>query len=250
MPLFTGVGVALVTLFTEDLAVDVPATTELAVRLCGAGVRAVVVAGSTGEAPTLDEAERRALIQALRAAVPADVPVVAGTGAPSARQAVRMTSEAFDAGADACLVLSPPRVADPRPYYEQVAGVGGRLLAYHFPNASAPGIAVEHLFDLPVEGVKDSSGDPARLLRELTEYDGDVYTGSSAILAFAGPLGAAGAVLALANAEPEMCATAFAGDAKAQLALTAAHHTAAGSFPAGIKALTAARWGTPTFARA
>ena len=143
------------------------------------------------------------------------------------------------------------RVADPRPYYEQVAGVGGRLLAYHFPNASAPGIAVEHLFDLPVEGVKDSSGDPARLLRELTEYDGDVYTGLLGDPGLRGPAGRGRrAILALANAEPEMCATAFAGDAKAQLALTAAHHTAAGSFPAGIKALTAARWGTPTFARA
>lgn len=47
-------------------------------------MRAVLVAGSTGEAPTLDAGERRGLVRAVRAAVPAGVPVIAGTGAPSA----------------------------------------------------------------------------------------------------------------------------------------------------------------------
>lgn len=96
-------------------------------------------------------------------------------------------------------MLFPPRVPDSRPYYDRIAKAagGGRLLAYHFPAASTPGIAVEVLADLPVEGVKDSSGDAARLLRELSDYQGDVYPGSSALLAFAGPMGAPGALLAL-----------------------------------------------------
>ncbi|HLI56528.1 MAG TPA: hypothetical protein VKY26_05770, partial [Actinomycetota bacterium] len=71
----------------------------------------------------------------------------------------------------------------------------------------------------------------------------------SALLALAGPLGAAGAILALANAEPERCAAAFAGDADAQLGLAESHREAAKAFPRGIKALTAARFGTSAVAR-
>ena len=104
-PVFRGVGVALVTLFDADLAVDTAATADLAVRLVDAGMQAVVVAGSTGEAATLSADERVAVLTAVRAAVPDRVPVVAGTGAPSAHQAVVFTAGAVDAGADAVLAL-------------------------------------------------------------------------------------------------------------------------------------------------
>ncbi len=247
---FDGVGVALVTLFDHDQSVDVAATADLAVRLVDEGVRAVLVAGSTGEASALEAHERRSLVGAVRRRVPDEVPVIAGTGAPSARQAARLTAEAFDAGADAALVLSPPRAADPRPYYAAVADAVGEvpLRAYHFPVVSAPGIAVDVLGDLPVVGVKDSSGDPGRLLEALTTFDGDLYVGSSAILTQAGALGATGAILALANSHPEDCIAAFGGDPAAQLRL-APHHLAMAPFPRGIKAQVASRWGTGTVAR-
>jgi 4-hydroxy-tetrahydrodipicolinate synthase len=54
-------------------------------------------------------------------------------------------------------------------------------------------------------------------------YPGSTYVGSSAVLALAGPLGATGAILALANLQPELCAQAFAGDAAAQRELAGAH---------------------------
>jgi 4-hydroxy-tetrahydrodipicolinate synthase len=81
---FEGVGVALVTLFDDRGELDAPASADLAVRLVEAGVRAVVVAGSTGEAAALSADERSALLDAVRAAVPpsSGVPVIAGTGAP------------------------------------------------------------------------------------------------------------------------------------------------------------------------
>ena len=123
------------------------------------------------------------------------------------------------------------------------------LLAYHYPAVAPPGVPVETLPDLPVVGAKDSSGDPERLLQELSTWDGHIYPGSSALLSFAGPLGCPGAILALANAEPALCAAAFAGDPVAQLALAGAHLAAAGAFPAGIKALVAQRYGTSTVAR-
>ncbi|MCU1620413.1 MAG: putative Dihydrodipicolinate synthase, partial [Modestobacter sp.] len=90
-PLFTGVGVALVTLFHDDGALNAPATADLSVRLVDLGVRAVLVAGTTGEPSTMAPEERSALISAVRAASPGDVPVIAGTGAATGPQAAELT---------------------------------------------------------------------------------------------------------------------------------------------------------------
>ncbi len=248
---FTGIGVALVTLFDDTRAVDEQGTADLAARLVDDGVRAVLVAGSTGEAHTLEDDERRRLLDAVRARLDG-VPLLAGTGGSWAGQAVRRTIAARDGGADAALVLSPARVADPRAYFGEVAAAAGDLplLAYHYPGVSAPGIPVELLPELPVVGAKDSSGDPERLLAELSTWDGHLYPGAATLLSFAGPLGCPGAILALANAAPKECAAAFSGDAEAQLALTADHLTSVRAFPAGIKGLVAARYGTSAVARA
>lgn len=248
-PVFAGVGVALATLFDADLAVDVDATRDHAVRLVDAGVRAVVVAGTTGEASTLDREERRTLIGVVKDAVP--VPVVAGTGAPSSRQAVELSLDALGAGADALLVLSPPGADDPLPYYAAVRSAVGTtpVLAYHYPKVSAPGIAVDTLAGLPVDGVKDSSGEPDRMLATLAAFDRPFYTGSSGALALAGPLGATGAILGLANVDPEGCIRAFAGDVDAQRDLGPAHLRAGTAFPSALKAMMAERWGTPEHRR-
>jgi dihydrodipicolinate synthase/N-acetylneuraminate lyase len=251
--LFEGVGVALVTLFDDELELDAPATADLAARLVELGVRAVVVAGTNGEASTLSPEERARLLAAVRQAVPAGtgVPVIAGTGAPSAYQATRLTAAARDGGADAALALSPPGAVDPRPYYEAVAAAAGTMpvLAYHFPKVSPPGIALEALADLPVVGQKDSSADPDRLLATLAGWDRPVYLGSSALIPYAAELGCAGMVLGLANAEPEACVAAFAGDVGAQLKLAGAHKAAQARFPGGIKGLVAARFGCSPAAR-
>src|SRR5487761_2282352 len=107
-PMFRGVGVALITIFDEYLAVDFKRTAELAAELVGCGVTGVIVAGTTGEAAALNGPEREALIAASRAALPADVPVIAGIGAPSAYQALEYLGRAVGAGADALLALSLP----------------------------------------------------------------------------------------------------------------------------------------------
>ena len=249
-PVFVGVGVALVTLFDEDGEIDVPATAAHAARLVERGIRGVLVSGSTGEAPALSAEERVLLLEGVRDAVPDHVPVLAGTGAPSARQAAALTLSAKDHGADAVLVLSPPRVADPSSYYDVVARSADDLpvLAYHYPKASEPGIPVEVLPKLPVSGLKDSSGDPDRLLAEL-DWGRPLYTGSSAILSFAGPLGCAGAILALANVEPDGCIAAFSGDPAAQRRLAGAHLASRLDFPRGLKEMMAARFGTSPVCR-
>lgn len=245
--MFTGVGVALVTIFGEDLELDAPATADLAAQLVDLGVKAVVVAGTTGEAAALEPEERAELLVAVRKSVPegSGVPVIAGTGAPSARQAVRFTVAARDGGADAALVLSPPGAAEPLRYYEAVCEAAGTMpvFAYHYPAKSPPGIPVAALTDLPVSGLKDSSADPARLAETVSSWGGSVYCGSSAFLPYAGALGCTGAILSLANAKPELCAAAFAGDIGAQLELLPSHRLIASRFPAGIKELVAARFG-------
>jgi len=250
-PLFTGVGVALATLFDEAGELDAKATAGHAAILVELGVRAVVVAGSTGEASALTSEERLALLTETRKAVPAEVPVIAGTGAPSARQAAALTREARGVGADAVLTLCPPRNNDPRPFYEAVAEAADDLpsLAYHFPQTSPPGIPVEALPDLPVQGLKDSSANPERLLAELQVFHRPLYIGAAPLLLMAGSLGIAGAILAVANVDPEHAIAAFAGDPAAQQALFAAHIRAKARFPFGLKEAIADRFGTSTTTR-
>jgi 4-hydroxy-tetrahydrodipicolinate synthase len=242
---FTGVGVPLVTLFTRDGGLDAGATGDLAARLVAAGVRGVVVAGSTGEPATLTPDERSALLAGVRDAVGGRAPVLAGTGAPSARQAVELSRRAEADGADALLVLSPPGAEDPRPYYDAVAAaVAVPVLAYHFPPMSAPGIPVDVLAQLPVAGLKDSTGDPARLAVELDELDSGVYTGSAALLLQANAMGCSGAIAALGNVDPAGCIRAWEGDGVCQRELVSGHRAGAGAGIAGIKRALNARHGT------
>lgn len=247
---FTGVGVALATFFDEAGEVDYAATGEHAARLAGLGMRGIVVAGSTGEVDALTDDERVRLFTSVREAVP-ETPMVAGTGGTSTRQARALTAAAVGCGADAVIARSPRGVADPSGYYQAVAEAAGSVpvLAYHFPAVASPGISLDVLERLPVGGCKDSSGDLTRLLATLDRWHGWLYTGSSALLLPAGQLGCAGAILALANAEPELCAAAFAGDTQAQLKLTPAHLASGRDFPRGVKRLTAERFGTPEAAR-
>ncbi|HTS94991.1 MAG TPA: dihydrodipicolinate synthase family protein [Streptosporangiaceae bacterium] len=251
MDLFTGVGVALVTLLDDDGGVDAAATGSLAAELAARGMRAVLACGTTGEAGALSDAERVAVIRAVRDAVPPGIQVLAGTGATSPARAAELTAAAAAAGADAVLAWPPPGCDDLAGYYAALgrAAAGLPVLAYHIPWVSAPGVPVGALASLPIAGLKDSSGDPDRLLAEVAHYPGRTYVGSSALLALAGPLGGTGAILAVANAEPELCIAAFAGDAAAQLKLADVHLAVReGGVPA-LKRILAGQRGTVPLSR-
>jgi 4-hydroxy-tetrahydrodipicolinate synthase len=223
-PVFTGVGVALITVFDPDRGLRARETAVHAARLVGEGVRAVLVAGTTGEAMSLDADERSLLLKEVREEVGGRVPVIAGTGAPSARQAVALSRRAAADGADAVLALTPLSVEDPRGYYEQIAAsVEVPLLAYHYPKVSAPGVPIDLLGELPVAGLKDSSGDPERLVREVGAFPAGLYTGQHSLLLLAGAIGCSGAILALANVDVEGCARALQGDAEAQRRVVCDH---------------------------
>lgn len=247
--IFHGIGVALVTLFDDQGNVDIDATTTHAATLAKEGVTAILVGGTTGEAAALTSEERADLVGSMKSAL--DIPIIAGTGAPSGVQAAAQTKASIEAGADAVLVLSPLRVVDPSAYYQTVAQVVGQtpMLAYHFPAQSAPGIDVSLLADLPIVGLKDSSGDARRLLQEVDEYDGQIYSGAAALCLYGGALGVPGMILAVANAFPQEAQAAFGGDATAQLKLSKPDLIGSSSFPTGIKRLTHDAYGTSTAAR-
>ena len=232
---------------------DAPATAAHAAGLVDLGVRAVLVAGTTGKASSRDPAERAALLGALRDALPpsSDVQVIAGTSAPSIREAVALTAAARDGSADAVVALSPPQVSDPRPYYEAVAEAAAEVpvLAYHCPDFSPPGRCLEHLRELPVSGCKDSSGDATRFHQELAEFDGALHVGSPVLTPLAGTIGAAGALLAIANFDPERCIAAFEGDVEAQRSLIKPHLETMVRFPCLLKEFVAARFATTTTTR-
>src|SRR5688500_13581080 len=125
-PLWTGPAVALVNLFDADAAVDAKATAAHAARLVEAGIRGVLVNGSTGEAAALTDAERVELVAAGRQACPG-VPVVAGASGDRWQQAAVRVAGAIDAGADAVLV-APPRLGGAlASYFERVVEVAGAV---------------------------------------------------------------------------------------------------------------------------
>ena len=217
-----------------------------------AGIRAVVVCGSTGEAAALTDEERVALVRAVRRACP-DVPVVAGASGDWWRHAADRATAAVKEGADAVLVAPPRSGADLAEYFGHVADKAGsaQVLAYHFPPTAGGPVPVESLPSLPVHGIKDSSGDPERLLGEL-ELDGwagSTYVGSAPLTSYAAALGATGAILAAANLAPEDCVAAWDGDIIAQRRLLSAHRICRDRFPYGLKNAMAGRFGTPTTAR-
>lgn len=248
-PLPRGVAVALVTLFAEDGSVDVEATAEHAARLVGAGIDGVLVAGSTGEADTLTDAERVALIGAVRRRCP-QVPLLAGASAAWPAAAAERARAAVAAGADAVLVAPPRRCHDLLGFYTAVAKAvpDGAVLAYHYPGQAGGAVPVPELASLPIGGIKDSTGDAERLLAQL-EWGGATYVGSTVLTGYAGQLGAAGAILAVANLAPEECLAAFAGDAAAQRRLLATHLAVRERFPHGLKELLARRYGTALTSR-
>ena len=249
-PPFTGVGVALVTLFDARDRVLARATAEHAAALAGRGVQAIVIAGTTGEAGYLDASDRRELLAAVRLAVPDSLPVIVGTGDAVAARSLELTRDAVEGGAAGVLVY-PPGDEAPEPFFARAREVAGELavIAYHFPKFF-PAISVQQLAALDVDGLKDSEGDAERLQHEAGSWDRAVYTGSAPLLSVAAGHGATGAILALANLHPELCLRAFAGNADAQRELLPEHEAIGAGGVAAIKRELARRSGSPPYVRA
>lgn len=249
--LFRGAGVALLSLFDDRGALLIDDTAGFAATLADKGAACILVAGTTGEFWTLEHDERLALIAAVRAAVPAAVPVMAGIGALDAGRALALAAEAGGTGADAALCFTP-RGELPAAFYPKVRDALGDLplLGYHFPAVGYTDLPVGELADLPIDGLKDSSGEPARLLATSRVLSRGVYTGSALLATLAAALPVDGALLALGNLEPAAAQAALHGDIAAQATLADRHAAIVGEVaPRAIKRLAAQRYGTPAFTR-
>ena len=103
----SGVLGPVVTPFQPNGDVDIASFSQNLRGHLEAGLHGIVVTGSTGEAALLDERERMSLVEAARAVLPKDRPLIVGTGAESTRVTQRLTRLAAERGADAVLVVSP-----------------------------------------------------------------------------------------------------------------------------------------------
>jgi 4-hydroxy-2-oxoglutarate aldolase len=204
--------------FGGDGGFDAGAFRDNLQRWMATPLSGVLVLGSNGEAPLLTEAESDAVVQAARQAVPSDRWLLVGTGRPSTAATLAATRRAFDAGADAALVVTPSYYRDSmdgqalRRHYLAVADAGGGpVLLYHVPAFTGVDFPVAVALDLSAHpgiiGMKDSSGEVERIgaLAAAAPDDFAVLVGNAPILAPALDQGAAGGILAAACVAPEAC---------------------------------------------
>jgi 4-hydroxy-2-oxoglutarate aldolase len=182
------------------------------------GLSGIVVLGSNGEQPYVDEDEKVELWAFARKHFPKDKMIIAGTGCESTRATVRMTKRAADAGAQAALIISPhyfkASMKDPalEQYYRDVADSSPiPVLLYNMPGNTGLNMTpplVKRLCTHPnIKGIKDSSGNIVQIseiLRDVPE-DFAVFAGSASFLMPALVMGAKGGTLASANVVPDLC---------------------------------------------
>lgn len=198
--------------------VDVAAMASNVERWMATRIRGVVVLGSNGEAPLLDEAESDAAIAAARERVPGDRLCLAGTGRESTVAAVRAARRAADLGADAVLVRTPsffkPLLTDEAfaAHYTAVADASPvPVVLYNFTAMTGVTLglgAVAALAEHPnIIGMKESGSDLkfVTALVDRTPADFAVLAGSAPVFYASLLVGAAGGILALASVLPDLC---------------------------------------------
>jgi 4-hydroxy-tetrahydrodipicolinate synthase len=186
---FGSVVTAMVTPFRQDHALDLDRAQELASWLVDHGSDAVVVAGSTGESPTITHGEKSELFRAVGDAIRRRGKLICGTGTYSTAETLELTQAAEDADADGLLVVTPYYNKPPQrgllAHFEHIADATELpIIAYNIPGRTATRIEHETLLRLAerpnIVAVKDSTGDfqgISRLISEVPEgfevYSGD-----------------------------------------------------------------------------
>lgn len=204
---------ALATPFTASGALDFDAWDRLLAAQIAAGTQGVVVAGSTGEANALDDAEYDALLRRAVAVVAGRIPVLAGTGLPNTAKTIALTRRAADCGADAALVVAPPYVRPTQAglvaHFTAVADEGGLpVVLYNVPGRTGCDLLPESVAALAphprIVGIKEARPEPERMDALLTMVSpgfailsGDDPTAARAMLA-----GADGVISVASNAAP------------------------------------------------
>lgn len=220
--------VAIVTPMFEDGSVDWKGLEKLVEWHIAEGTNSIVAVGTTGEASTLSMSEHTQVIKEIIRVANKRIPIIAGTGANSTREAIELTQEAKELGADAALLVTPyynkPTQEGLYQHYKAIAeAVDLPQILYNVPGRTGVDMANEtviRLADIPqIVGIKDATGDVARgaaLIEGLTGKNMTVYSGDDATAYELMGHGAKGNISVTANVAPkvmsEVCAAAIAGD--------------------------------------
>ena len=227
--MWQGSMVALVTPMLPDGSIDKPALARLIDWHCEQRTDAIVAIGTTGESPTVNFAEHAELIEYMVKCVDGRLPLIAGTGANATAEAIHLTEHAQQAGADACLSVTPyynkPTQEGLYQHHKAIAeAVDIPQILYNVPGRTAVDLlpdTVLRLAQVPnVIGIKEATGDIERAKAILTAapdgfglYSGDDISARACMLA-----GAAGVISVTANVVPAamhaLCQACLAHDAE------------------------------------
>ena len=236
IPFLAGSITALATPFAADGRLDLAAWARLIDAQLAGGTQALVVAGSTGEAAALDEADYDRLLEDAVAQVAGRVPVLAGTGLSNTAKTVALTRRVAALGADAALVVTPPYVRPTQAgllaHYRQVADAAGLpIVLYNVPGRTGCDLLPETVAQLAghpaVVGIKEAVADAARMdaLLALRAPGFAILSGDDPSACHAMLAGADGVVSVASNVLPAcmraLCDHARAGDRAAAEALDA-----------------------------
>lgn len=219
--------VAIVTPMHADGTLDLASLRALIDYHVEQGTDGIVIVGTTGESPTVDFEEHCLLIRTAVEQAAGRIPVIAGTGANSTREAIELTRQAKSAGVDACLLVAPyynkPVQEGLYQHFKAIAeAVNIPQILYNVPGRTGCDLVndtVLRLAQLPnIVGIKDATGNIERgsdLLRRAPANFA-VYSGDDASTLALMLLGGHGTISVTANVAPKlmhaMCAAALAGD--------------------------------------
>ena len=225
-PFFTGACTALVTPFL-DHQINYPMLEQLLRRQIDAGIEAVVICGTTGEAPTLSDGEKLKLFSRAKYYTGGACKIIAGTGSNSTLHAVRLGEAAEKCGADALLVVTPYyNKATPDglcAHYLAIAqSVSLPVIAYNVPSRTGMDIPLqvyEQLSEVPnIIGTKEASTDITKITKLLHHCGSNltIWSGNDDMIVPSMALGAKGIISVLSNVLPVetqiMAKTALNGD--------------------------------------
>ncbi|MBO6815076.1 MAG: 4-hydroxy-tetrahydrodipicolinate synthase [Rhizobiaceae bacterium] len=215
--MFRGSMPALVTPFDENGAVDEKAFRELVEWQIAEGSHGLVPVGTTGESPTLTHDEHKHVVELCIEVAAGRVPVIAGAGSNSTREAVDFAKHAESVGADGVLVVTPyynkPNQQGMKAHFVAVANsISIPLIIYNIPGRSIVDMSVETMTELfnqheNIVGVKDATGDLGRpslqrhaMGQEFVQLSGEDMTA----LGF-NAHGGTGCISVTANVAPRLC---------------------------------------------
>ncbi|MBV7668010.1 4-hydroxy-tetrahydrodipicolinate synthase [Streptomyces halstedii] len=202
---------AMITPFTPAGDLDLEAARGHARRLVADGCDGLVLSGTTGESPTTTDAEKTALLRAVREAVGEGVPLVAGVGSADTRHTVRLAQDAEAAGADGLLVVTPyysrpPQAAVEAHVLRVAEATGVPLMLYDIPGRTGTRIEPDTLLRLAehprVVAVKDCSYDLFAATKVMARTRLAYYSGCEELNLPLYALGGAGYVSTVANVAP------------------------------------------------